>query len=357
MELLQTCREHAHKYYGDLLLAAEKTLSDNLFELSANSSNNEDQRRFFEASQRLKDRSDAMHTKFGQQLTTIFDAFKQGDDNKPLVDQHIDAGNLSLLQRDELEDDLAISVIISKANSRNSEELWKLNQRLAVLRGGKAINDDNNPFGPALVCSAMQAAVAELAVDSKVKIQIYKHLGKIFVISFGKEIEAINKLLIGKKILPNLRFNPNPGSTATHLLKKQAEVKPNSIAAIGYCFGGAVVLNMARAGKDLKGVVSFHGLLATTNPAKPGDIIAKVAVYNGEVDPFVPAEQIAAFKTEMKGAGVDYRFVNLAGAKHGFTNPAATLSGQKFDMPLAYNKAADEASWGGMSSFLEEIFQ
>jgi dienelactone hydrolase len=171
----------------------------------------------------------------------------------------------------------------------------------------------------------------------------------------AKHPETAQKFM--QEALSNPQDSAKRFDAATHLLKKQAEVKPNSIAAIGYCFGGAVVLNMARAGKDLKGVVSFHGLLATTNPAKPGDIIAKVAVYNGEVDPFVPAEQIAAFKTEMKGAGVDYRFVNLAGAKHGFTNPAATLSGQKFDMPLAYNKAADEASWGGMSSFLEEIFQ
>lgn len=144
---------------------------------------------------------------------------------------------------------------------------------------------------------------------------------------------------------------------ATDLLKKQTEVKSNNIAAIGYCFGGAVVLNMARAGKDLKGVVSFHGLLATTSPAQPGDIVAKVQVYNGAVDPFVPAEQIEAFKTEMKSAGVDFSFVNLAGAKHGFTNPAATSTGQKFDMPLAYNKAADEESWSGMTSFLEAIFR
>jgi hypothetical protein len=213
MELLQLCREHAHKFYCDLLLAAEKTLSDSLFEQSANCTSNEDQRRYFEAMQRLKERSTAMHNKFSGQLATIFDAFIKGDDNRLLVDQHIDAGNLSLLQRDELEDDLAISVIISKSNSRNSESLWKLNQRMAVLRGGKAVNDDNNPLGPAMVCSAMQAAVAALDVDSKVKILVYKQLGMVFVISFAKEIDALNELLVAKNILPNLRFSASARSS------------------------------------------------------------------------------------------------------------------------------------------------
>lgn len=144
---------------------------------------------------------------------------------------------------------------------------------------------------------------------------------------------------------------------ATSVLKQQGVVNQQKIAAIGYCFGGGVVLNMARAGMDLKGVVSFHGSLAAVNPAQPGEVKAQVLVYNGADDPMISDEQIEAFKQEMKAAGVDYKLVNLAGAKHSFTNPGADAVGQQFGMPLAYNKAADQQSWAGMKAFLESVFQ
>lgn len=144
---------------------------------------------------------------------------------------------------------------------------------------------------------------------------------------------------------------------ATQLLKQQPQVKRDSIAAIGYCFGGAVVLNMARAGKDLKGVVSFHGSLSSNTPAEPGAVLAKIQVYNGAIDPFVTTEQVAAFNQEMSAAGVDYSFVNMAGAKHGFSNPAADAAGKTFGMPLAYDQTADERSWAGMAAFFEAIFK
>lgn len=143
---------------------------------------------------------------------------------------------------------------------------------------------------------------------------------------------------------------------ATQLLKQQSVVRGDSIAAIGYCFGGAVVLNMARAGKDLKGVVSFHGSLGTSSPAEAGNVKAKIQVYNGSADPLVPAEQVEGFKAEMDAAGVDYSLVDFPGVKHSFTNPGADAVGEKFGMPLAYDKAADEQSWNGMQTFLEEVF-
>lgn len=143
---------------------------------------------------------------------------------------------------------------------------------------------------------------------------------------------------------------------ATELLKQQSVVRDDSIAAIGYCFGGAVVLNMARAGKDLKGVVSFHGSLGTQSPAQPGDITAKIQVYNGADDPFVPAEQVEGFKKEMDAADVDYKLVNFAGAQHSFTNPGADKVAEQFGMPLAYDQSADETSWTGMQEFFEAIF-
>lgn len=140
-------------------------------------------------------------------------------------------------------------------------------------------------------------------------------------------------------------------------LKKQPTVDPDRIAAIGYCFGGGVVLNMARQGADLKGVVSFHGMLGAVKPAEPGAIKAKLLVLHGGDDKFSTPEQIAAFKDEMKTAGADYRFIVYPGAMHGFTNPDSTAYGKKFKIPLAYNKKADKESWDEMKKFLDEIFK
>ena len=145
-------------------------------------------------------------------------------------------------------------------------------------------------------------------------------------------------------------------TAALNLLKKQPSVDPERIAAVGYCFGGGVVLNMARQGADLKGAASFHGGLSAVKPATPGSVKAKVLVLHGTDDKFVTPEQIEAFKKEMKDAGADMRFISYPGAMHGFTNPQADEAGKKYDLPLAYNKEADEKSWEELKKFLEEIF-
>jgi dienelactone hydrolase len=140
------------------------------------------------------------------------------------------------------------------------------------------------------------------------------------------------------------------------LLEKQSRVDARRLAAIGYCFGGSVVLEMARAGENLRGVASFHGGLATEHPAQRGKVKARVLVMNGAEDPFVPAEQIVAFKKEMENAKVDYKFVNYPGAKHAFTNPDADANAAKFEMPLAYNARADQESWAELQLFLKSVF-
>lgn len=142
-----------------------------------------------------------------------------------------------------------------------------------------------------------------------------------------------------------------------NLLRNQPRVDSSRLAAIGYCFGGTVVLEMARAGEPLLGVASFHGGLATQQPARAGKVKAKVLVMNGADDPFVPADQIAAFKKEMESAKADYKFVNYAGARHSFTNPAADANGAKFNLPLAYDAKADRESWIELQSFLKRIFR
>ncbi len=145
-------------------------------------------------------------------------------------------------------------------------------------------------------------------------------------------------------------------SGAREVLAKQPTVDKDQIAAIGYCFGGGMVLHMARAGMDLDGVVSFHGSLGTQTPAEAGKVKARVMVFNGAADPFVPPEQVAGFAQEMTKANVSFRLVNYAGVKHSFTNPMADEVGKRFDMPLAYDQQADEDSWAQMQAFLQSLF-
>jgi dienelactone hydrolase len=146
-------------------------------------------------------------------------------------------------------------------------------------------------------------------------------------------------------------------TAALEFLKKQPTVDPDTNAAIGYCFGGGVVLNMARQGIDLKGVASFHGGLKAVKPAAPGTVKAKVLVLHGSDDGFVTKDQIKEFKDEMKNSGADFRFVEYPGAAHSFTNPDADTLGKKFNLPLAYNADADKQSWEDLKKFLASIFR
>jgi dienelactone hydrolase len=143
---------------------------------------------------------------------------------------------------------------------------------------------------------------------------------------------------------------------AMEFLKQQPMVDSTRIAAIGYCFGGGVVLNMARQGADLKGVASFHGSLNAVKPAQAGMVNAKVLVLHGADDKFIKPEQIEAFKKEMSEAKVDYQFISYPGAVHSFTSPDADALGKKFNLPLAYNADADKQSWDALKMFLKKIF-
>jgi dienelactone hydrolase len=140
-----------------------------------------------------------------------------------------------------------------------------------------------------------------------------------------------------------------------NFLKEQPVVDPTRIAAIGYCFGGGIVLNMARQGVDLKGVVSFHGGLTPAQPTEPGAVKARILVLHGGADKLTTPEQIAEFKAEMKAAGADYRFISYPGALHGFTNPDADRLAKEFKMPVGYNAEADRRSWEEMKRFLKKV--
>jgi dienelactone hydrolase len=136
-------------------------------------------------------------------------------------------------------------------------------------------------------------------------------------------------------------------------IKKSDRVNPDQLAAIGYCFGGACALELARAGTPLKGVVSFHGILATPTPAEPNAIKSKILVLAGGNDGFVPPDQVVDFATEMRNAHANWQINVYSDAKHAFTNPKA----DQYNIPqIAYNKQADTRSWNAMKLFFTELF-
>jgi dienelactone hydrolase len=136
-------------------------------------------------------------------------------------------------------------------------------------------------------------------------------------------------------------------------LEAQPGVAKDRIAAIGYCFGGTAVLELARGGAEVAGVVSFHGSLDTPAPQDAKNIRAKVLALHGADDPLVPADQVAAFEQEMRAGGVDWQLIAYGGAVHGFTNPAHGGDNRK---GVAYNAAADARSWAAMRQFFAELF-
>ena len=142
-------------------------------------------------------------------------------------------------------------------------------------------------------------------------------------------------------------------AAALDQLKHNAHVDASKTAAIGYCFGGTTVLELARSGVDVRGVVSFHGDLSISSPAQAGQVKGKVLVCHGADDTFEPPAQIEAFWDEMRKAKVDWQMNTYSGAVHGFSNPDA----DKFGIPgIAYNKEADMRSWRAMQDFFNEIF-
>ena len=149
------------------------------------------------------------------------------------------------------------------------------------------------------------------------------------------------------------RFN-----AARDLLSRHATVDGSRIGASGYCFGGSVVLDMARVGTDLKGVAAFHAGLGAAGPAAAsGKVKSKLLVLNGAADPFIKPDSVDAFKKEMDAAKVDYRYVNYPGAVHAFTNPEATEKGKQFNLPLAYDAQADSQSKAEAAAFFRNVFR
>jgi dienelactone hydrolase len=173
---------------------------------------------------------------------------------------------------------------------------------------------------------------------------------------YGKGVVAKDRSEAGKlagqfKGKPIIRERAKAGFD---VLAAQELVDPKRIAAIGYCFGGTTVLELAYSGAPLAGIVSFHGGMVSPKPEDDTHIHAKVLVCHGADDPHVPGDDIEAFAAAMKRAGADWQLIAYGDAVHAFTNPKA---GSDKSSGVAYNQKADERSWKHMKTFFDEIFQ
>jgi dienelactone hydrolase len=163
-----------------------------------------------------------------------------------------------------------------------------------------------------------------------------------------KEAAAQAKIYKSDRALMRAR-----AAAGLEVLRKQPQADPRRLAAIGYCFGGTTVLELARGGASIAGVVSFHGGLDTPRPEDAKRIKAKVLVLHGGDDPHVPPQEVQAFSDEMRKAGVDWQLHIYGGAVHSFTNPS---SGDDKSKGVAYDAAVDRRSWEVMKLFFAELF-
>jgi dienelactone hydrolase len=163
-----------------------------------------------------------------------------------------------------------------------------------------------------------------------------------------KEAGALSGIYKANRVLMQAR-----AKAALDQLLKSPNVDTSRTAAMGYCFGGGVALELARSGANLDGVVSFHGNLDTPHPEQAKNIRGEVLVQHGADDPFVPQDQVKAFTEEMRAAALDWRLIEYGGAVHGFTNPTAGNDNSK---GMAYNAKADKRSFEAMQDFYKEIF-
>ncbi len=176
---------------------------------------------------------------------------------------------------------------------------------------------------------------------------------------YGNGKQADNPDSAGKLATP---FYYHPDMAKQHFdaalaaIKKYSQADSTKVAAIGYCFGGAMVINMAKLGENLKGVVSFHGNLNVV-PANKDLLKAPILVCHGAADSFVPQAEVEQFKKQMDSIGAKYTFKSYDSAVHAFTNPNATALGEKFKLPIKYNAAADSASWKDMKEFFNTLFK
>ncbi len=189
-----------------------------------------------------------------------------------------------------------------------------------------------------------------------------KMLARLGYVAFAVDMygdrRQVGDLPAAMELIGDLRSSPAKFrgriGAALDVLRSRPNVDASKIAAIGFCFGGTTVLELARGGADVAGVVSFHGGLQTTSPAEPGTIKASVLVCTGADDPMIPPQQVVEFEDEMRKSGADWQVISYGDTVHSFTNPDA---GKAVSLPgVAYNELTDKRSWAAMRAFFDEIF-
>jgi dienelactone hydrolase len=222
------------------------------------------------------------------------------------------------------------------------------------LRGYLAWNESAEPR-PGVLVVHEGLGLGEFAMERARRLA---ELGYVALAAdmFGERRQARNLQEVAT-LVGGLRAEPTRlrarGRAALETLAALPQVDAQRLMAIGFCFGGSVVLELARAGADLKAVVSFHGVLATKMPAVTGGVMASVLVLTGADDPLAPPDQVAEFENEMRAAAVrDWQVISYGNTLHGFTNPAA--DGSMLRSAL-YNAQADRRSWASMQSLFDEV--
>jgi dienelactone hydrolase len=224
-----------------------------------------------------------------------------------------------------------------------------------TLRGFLAYDDTKSGRRPGIL---VMPGGFGLGANAKQRAEMLAGLGYVALAGdpYGNGLE-INDLQEVMKRVSALRADPakfrQRAQVALDMLASLPQVDPRRLAAIGYCLGGTFVLELARAGAPLTGVVTFHGGLETPRPAASGQVQAKILVCTGADDPSVPVAHVNALADEMTKAGVDWQIISYGGTVHGFTYPDAASRGIPW---IAYNQLADRRSWQALRSFFEEIF-
>lgn len=250
----------------------------------------------------------------------------------------------------------ACMLIAMAAQGKIVTQTVEYQQGETTLEGYVAYNDEISALRPGIIVVHEWMGLNEYAkwrCDSLAKLGYVAFAADIY----GKGVRAQNTEEAGK--LAGQYRSDRPLMRARILaavdwLKHSMLVDSNRVAAIGYCFGGSVVLELARSGANVNGVVSFHGGLETPTPADSSTLKAKILVLHGAKDSYVSPESISKFEKEMNDAKADWQFVSYGGAVHGFTNPKA---GDNVASGYAYNETADKRSWQAMLSFFDEIFK
>ncbi|MEM7540628.1 MAG: dienelactone hydrolase family protein [Pseudomonadota bacterium] len=189
-----------------------------------------------------------------------------------------------------------------------------------------------------------------------------RELANLGYVAFAIDMYGVGKLALHpqqagewhRAVIANEQFWRARVRTAHDLLAAHPLVDAERTAAIGYCFGGATVLQLAYSGAPVAGVVSFHGGLPILKPGQGQQVKAKILVQHGAEDPFVPASKVAAFQAAMTAADLDWRLDSYPGARHSFTVKGA---GERGMDALAYNAQADQKSWVALQQFLSGIFK